>query len=94
MSVFGELKYGADFSHFDYVNPDAPKTGRFVTNGSPTYDTFNAYIIKGDAATGTDLLFDSLMVRAQDEPDAMYGLIAESADVAADRMSVTFKLRK
>ncbi|MEZ5899306.1 MAG: extracellular solute-binding protein [Hyphomicrobiaceae bacterium] len=94
LSVFGELKYPADFKHFDYVNADAPKGGRFVTNGTPTYDTFNAYIIKGDAATGTDLLFDSLMVRAQDEPDSMYGLVAETVDVAPDGMSVTFKLRK
>ena len=59
LSVFGELKYPADFKHFDYVNADAPKGGRLVTNGTPTYDTFNAYIIKGDPATGTDLLFDS-----------------------------------
>ena len=94
LSVFGELKYPAGFAHFDYVNPDAPKGGRLVTNGPPTYDTFNAFIIKGDPALGTDLLFDSLMARAQDEPDAMYGLIAETADVAADGMSVTFKLRK
>lgn len=94
LSVFGELKYPADFKHFDYVNADAPKGGRLVTNGTPTYDTFNAYIIKGDPATGTDLLFDSLMVRAQDEPDSMYGLIAETVDVAPDGMSVTFKLRK
>lgn len=97
LSVFGELKYGADFNHFDYVNPDAPKTGRMVTmgtGGATTYDSFNQYIIKGDAAQGLDFLFDTLMVRAADEPDAMYGLVAETADVAADGLSVTFKLRK
>ncbi len=94
LSVFGELKYPAGFAHFAYVNANAPKGGKLVTNGPPTYDTFNAFIIKGDAAGGTDLLFDSLMVRAQDEPDAMYGLIAETADVAADGMSVTFRLRR
>ncbi|MEQ1714668.1 MAG: extracellular solute-binding protein [Hyphomicrobium sp.] len=96
LSVFGDLKYPADFKHFDYVNPDAPKGGRMVTmgtGGATTFDTFNGFILKGDAAQGLDLLFDTLMVRAQDEPDALYGLIARTADVAADGMSVTFKLR-
>ena len=63
------------------------------TGGANTYDTLNQYILKGDAAQGLDFLFDSLMVRAQDEPDAVYGLIAKSADVAPDGLSVTFKLR-
>lgn len=96
LSVFGELKYGPDFQHFDYVNPDAPKGGRMVTlgtGGANTFDNLNPHILKGDAAQGLDFLFDSLMVRAQDEPDAVYGLVAQSADVAGDGMSVTFKLR-
>lgn len=96
LSVFGELKYPADFQHFDYVNPDAPKGGRMITlgtGGANTFDNLNPHILKGDAAQGLDFLFDSLMVRAQDEPDAVYGLVAQSADVASDRMSVTFKLR-
>jgi microcin C transport system substrate-binding protein len=86
----------ADFKHFDYVNPDAPKGGRVSqigTAGLTTFDSFNAYILKGDAAQGMSLTFDSLMARAEDEPDAVYGLVAETADVADDRMSVTFKLR-
>lgn len=96
LSIFGELKYPADFKHFDYVNPDSPKVGRMVTmgtGGATTFDTLNQFIQKGDAAQGLDLLFDTLMVRAQDEPDAMYGLVAETADVAADGKSATFKLR-
>jgi microcin C transport system substrate-binding protein len=96
LSVFGELRYGPDFQHFDYVNPNAPKGGRMVTmgtGGASTFDTFNQFILKGDAAQGLDSLFDSLMVRAQDEPDAVYGLVAKSADVAPDGLSVTFKLR-
>jgi microcin C transport system substrate-binding protein len=96
LSTFGELKYQSDFKHFDYVNHDAPKGGRILTmgtSGASTYDSFNQFILKGDAAQGLDLLFDSLMVRANDEPDAVYGLIAETADIAADGMSVTFKLR-
>lgn len=96
LSIFGDLKYAADFENFEYVNPDAPKGGRIVTSGTGganTFDTLNSFILKGDAAQGLDALFDSLMTRALDEPDAVYGLIAESADVAADKMSVTFKLR-
>jgi microcin C transport system substrate-binding protein len=96
LSIFGDLKYPADFKHFDYVNPDAPKGGRVSQIGSAgrtTFDSFNNYILKGDAAQGLELLFDSLMARANDEPDAVYGLVAETADVAEDAMSVTFKLR-
>lgn len=96
LSIFGELKYPPDFKHFDYVNPDAPKGGRMVTMGTGsvnTFDSFNEFIVKGDAAQDLDLLFDSLMVRAQDEPDAVYGLVAKSAEVAPDGMSVTFYLR-
>ena len=81
LSIFGELKYPADFKHFDYVNPDAPKGGRMVTMGTGdvnTFDSFNQFIVKGDAAQELELLFDSLMIRAQDEPDAVYGLVARS----------------
>src|SRR5690606_32398233 len=96
LSAFGELKYGPDFQHFDYVNPNAPKGGRLAHIGPAaaiTFDSFNPFILRGDAAQGLELLFDSLMVRANDEPDAVYGLIAKSATVAADRRSVTFELR-
>ena len=96
LSVFGELKYPADFAHFDYVNPQAPKGGRMALIGAVannTFDSFNGYILRGDYAQGLDLLFDSLMARANDEPDAAYGLVAISADLADDRKSVSFVLR-
>ena len=96
LSTFGDLKYSADFAHFAYVNPAAPKGGtiRMIGPGEvTTFDSFNDHVLKGDAAQGTDLLFDTLMVRALDEPDAVYGLVAASADVADDGRSVTFKLR-
>ncbi|MGA7323196.1 MAG: extracellular solute-binding protein [Rhodomicrobium sp.] len=96
LSAFGELKYPADFKHFEYVNPDAPKGGRLATmptSSINTFNEFNEYILRGDPAEGLGLLFDSLMTRAQDEPDAVYGLIAESAELAGDKMSVTFYLR-
>jgi microcin C transport system substrate-binding protein len=96
LSTFGDLKYPADFKHFDYVNPDAPKGGRLATIGTAsvlTFNSFNPFILRDDPAQGLDFLFDSLMTRAQDEPDAMYGLIAQSAEVADDKRSVTFYLR-
>jgi microcin C transport system substrate-binding protein len=94
LSTFGDLKYPAHFKHFDYVNPDAPKGGRFSTNGGPvSFDNFNPFILKGDSASGLTLLFDTLMERSGDEPDAMYGLIAKEVAVAQDGKSVTFRLR-
>jgi microcin C transport system substrate-binding protein len=85
LSVFGDLKYPEGFTHFDYVNPDAPKGGRISLIGPTpveTFDSFNGYILKGDPAQGFALMFDSLMARASDEPDAMYGLVAKTAEVA------------
>ena len=96
LSAFGDLKYGPDFKHFDYVRPDAPKGGRLAHIGPGariTFDSFNPFILRGDSAQGLELMFDSLMVRAADEPDAVYGLVAKSAALAADRSSVTFTLR-
>jgi microcin C transport system substrate-binding protein len=96
LSAFGELTYPPDFKHFAYVNPDAPKGGTFSLvgwGGITTFNSLNNFILKGDAAEGLDLLFDTLMTRAADEPDAVYGLVAESAEVADDGMSVTFYLR-
>ncbi len=96
LSAFGDLAYPAQFTHFNYANPDAPKGGTFSLvgwGGVTTFDSLNNFILKGDAAQGLDLLFDSLMTRAADEPDAVYGLVAESAEVADDGMSVTFYLR-
>jgi len=96
LSAFGDLGYPPDFTHFEYADPDAPKGGSFSLigwGGTTTFNSLNAYILKGDAAQGMELTFDTLMTRAQDEPDAVYGLVAETADLAADRRSVTFALR-
>jgi len=96
LSAFGDLKYPQGFEHFDYVNPDAPKGGRLSmvgSGGTKTFDSFNNFILKGDRAQGLEYLFDSLMTRAMDEPDAVYGLVAESAEVAPDGKSVVFHLR-
>ena len=90
LSAFGDLKYSAEFKHFDYVNPDAPKGGRLSTigtEGRTNFDSFNNFLLKGDAAQGLDYLFDTLMTRADDEPDAVYGLVASAAEVAPDGKS-------
>ncbi len=102
LSAFGDLKYGPDFTHFDYANPDAPKGGTFhfapsswVWNQNPlTFNTLNTLTFKGDAPPRMELTFDTLMASALDEPDSVYGLIAESAMLSKDRKICTFKLRK
>src|ERR1700733_11108761 len=101
LSVFGDLKYPADFQHFDYVNPAAPKGGVFslipsVKAYNQSYQTFNslnAYVLKGDGAQGMDMTFAPLMVRANDEPDAVYGLVAKSVQISPDRLTYRFTLR-
>ncbi|GJD78796.1 extracellular solute-binding protein [Methylobacterium gregans] len=101
MSSFGELRYPADFARFAYVNPEAPRGGRFAsllsqTFGNQAFGTFNTlnpYVLRGDGAAGINLTFDSLMVRALDEPDAVYGLVARSVAVSADGLTYTFRLR-
>ena len=101
LSAFGDLKYPPDFTHFDYANPQAPKGGTF--NFSPpnwifnqnvqTFNTLNTFVAKGDAPPRMELCFDSLMVRALDEPDAIYGLLAESVVVSEDGNRFEFHLR-
>src|SRR5262249_4419460 len=81
LASFAQLSYPADYQHFAYANADAPKGGTFSLvgwGGVTTFDSLNNYILKGDAAQGLELLFDSLMTRAADEPDAVYGLVAKS----------------
>ncbi|MGX1101839.1 MULTISPECIES: extracellular solute-binding protein [Bradyrhizobium] len=101
MSVFGDLKYPADFKIFDYVNPKAPKGGAFsvipwVRGYNQSYYTFNslnAYVLKGEGAQGMDMTFATLMSRANDEPDAMYGYAASSVQISPDKLTYRFTMR-
>lgn len=93
-SLFGDLKYGPDFKHFDYVNPNAPKGGELRYAAIGTFDSLNPFIIKGQVAAGATLIYDTLLEPSLDEPGAEYGLIAESLSYPADFSSVTFTLRK
>jgi len=96
-ALWSDLKYPADFSHFDYVNAAAPKGGelRLVSNlRVSTFDKYNPFTIKGSApAYLSDLMFDSLLTGAQDETGSGYGLLAHDVEVAADGLSATFRLR-
>ena len=95
VSAFGDLKYPADFAHFGYVNPDAPVGLGFSTGiGGVTFDSLNPFILKGYAAQGMGLTFDSLMTRASDEPDALYGLLAHSIEYPEDRLWAAFEMRE
>ncbi len=97
LSAFGDLQLPADFPHFPYVNPDAPIGGKLVmrvTEGSfDTFNTLNSYVLQGDAAAGMSMTFDTLMAGSGDEPDALYGLVAHSVAVSADRRLYRFRLR-
>ena len=101
MSSFGDLKYPADFRHFDYVDPDAPKGGVFSQIGPSrqfnqnflTFNSLNSFILKGDAALGMELTFAALMALAEDEPDAMYGLAAHKVRISADGLVYRFHIR-
>lgn len=96
-AIWGELKYPAGFTHFDYVNPQAPKGGelRLVSNlRTSTFDKYNPFTLRGSApAYLTNLMFDSLLTGALDENGAGYGLLAEDVQAAPDGLSVTFRLR-
>ena len=93
LAMHGSRSETADFSHFPYVNPDAPKGGRarFAKQGS--FDSLNPLIVKGVSADGIrEYLYESLMARAYDEPFTLYGLIAEAVETPPDRSWVDFTL--
>lgn len=96
-AIWGELKYPPGFTHFDYVNPQAPKGGelRLVSNlRASTFDKYNPFTLRGTApAYLSNLMFDSLLAGALDETGAAYGLLAEDVVAAPDGLSVTFRLR-
>ncbi len=101
ISAFGDLKYPSNFAHFDYVNPNAPKGGLFslipptraYNQSFFTFNSLNAFVLKGEGAQGMDTTFASLMARAGDEPDAMYGLAAKSVQISPDKLTYRFTMR-
>ncbi|CNE15531.1 putative substrate-binding transport protein [Yersinia nurmii] len=83
-SILGEPKYSADFTHFDYVNPAAPKGGNVTLSAIGTFDNFNRFALRGVPAVGSERLYDSLFASSDDEIGSYYPLIAESARYPAD----------
>jgi peptide/nickel transport system substrate-binding protein len=94
IAMHGEPLEPAGFTHFPYVNPDAPKGGRIAIAVQGSFDSVNALIVKGTPAEGIrEYVYESLLVRASDEPFSLYGLIAKSVDTPQDRSFVEFTLR-
>ncbi len=98
VAQFGEPKYPADFSHFDYVNPDAPKGGTLtlsITAQNSSFDKFNPFSLKGRLAPGVqELMFETLTINSWDEVNTQYGLLADDIEVSPDYSSVTFRINK
>lgn len=101
ISTFGDLKYAEGFSHFDYASPDAPQGGTFnfqvpnwLFNQSPlSFNTLNTWVPRGDAPPRVEMCHDTLMGGSLDEPDSLYGLLAETITISEDRNSFTFRMR-
>lgn len=91
--LHGTPKYPADFKHFEYVNPDAPKGGEVIQAAIGTFDSLNPFILRGVSAAALGLTFDTLLQSSSDEAFTEYGLLAESIELPADRKWVAFTLR-
>jgi microcin C transport system substrate-binding protein len=94
LSTFGDLAEKPDFKAFAYVDPAAAKGGTISQEMFGTFNSLNAYILRGDPASGMDFVFDSLMKNSLDEQDALYGLVAHKVQVSADKLTYRFFLRK
>jgi microcin C transport system substrate-binding protein len=93
VAMHGEPKYGPGFTHFDYVDPDAPKGGNLAMAAIGTYDSLNPFIVKGAPAAGIGLVYETLTTQSLDEPFSEYGLLARTIEVADNRSYVAFELR-
>ena len=78
IAMHGDLKYGPDFKHFDYVNPNAPKGGQIRLGAIGGFDSLNPFIVKGNAAGGASFVYDTLLTSSADEAFSEYGLLAET----------------
>jgi len=92
LSLHGDARYPADFTHFEYANPDAPKGGTLRQAAIGTYDNFNQYAQRGDAAVGSESFYDTLMTPSLDEIEVYYGLIAKSVEYPSDYGWIIFHI--
>ncbi len=101
LSAFGDLKYPADYTHFDDAALDAPKGGTLAFTPSnwafnqniSTFNTLNSFVLQGDAPPRMELCYDTLMAGSLDEPDSLYCALASSVEISEDRNTYTFELR-
>ena len=101
ISAFGDLKYPADYKHFDDANPDAPKGGRFVflpsnwafNQNVQTFNTLNTFVLKGDAPPRMEMCYDTLMAGSPDEPSSLYCALASSITISQDYNQFSFGIR-
>jgi microcin C transport system substrate-binding protein len=92
LAMHGKPKFGPDFTHFDYVNPNALKGGTRVSDATGTFDSLNPFILRGTPA-GVGLIYDSLMVQSVDEAFTLYCLLCETVETPDDRSWVEFTMR-
>jgi len=93
IAMHGDPKYGPDFTHFDYANPDAPKGGTAKLYAVGSFDSLHPFIVKGSPPAGIGVTYDTLLTASADEAFTEYGLLAESVEVPEDRSWVIFHLR-
>ena len=94
IAMHGQPKYELEFSHLEYVNPNAPKGGKVIFSSTGSYNSFNPFILKGTAAAGIGNLYETLTTGSKDEAFTEYGLIAKSIEWPDDRSWVAFTIRE
>ena len=94
ISLLGEPALPADYTHFPWVNPDAPKGGEIVLTALGSFDSFNGYVLRGTPAVGLANLYDTLLKNSSDEASTEYCYLAAAIELPADRMGVTFELHE
>ena len=94
LSLYGDLKYGPDFTHFDYVNPNAPKGGTLKLSAIGTFDSTNPFILKGVPAAGSTMIYQTLLESSADEEFSEYASLAREVHLAKDRSFVEFIMRE
>jgi microcin C transport system substrate-binding protein len=92
LSLLGEPALPADFPHFPWVNPDAPKGGEIALTALGSFDTFNQFVLRGTPAVGLNLIYDTLLANSADEASSEYPYLAQWIDLPADRLSISFEL--
>ena len=94
LALHGKPKYSKNFTHFKYVNPNAPKGGKVTSAAVGGFDSLNSFLLKGQSAAGLSMIYDSLLVSSKDEAFTEYGLLAEEIQIPKNNKWVLFKLRK